>query len=677
MKKFLILTALVFLAATVSAATINFNFDVSKNQSIAIPGIIYDDSVVFQVSTTKSVLCRYSSAKGRDFSNMEGSFDDNFEILHKKSFQNLHDGVYRYYVRCRDINDVNNNSLGKTELEAVFRISNPIKAQISLEEGPLKEGKYEISLTTTKVPSQTPYLGYSFDSTTYYPILLQGTGTSWKGYLIISGAQRDGVGVFKFSAKDLEGRIGTKIIGRNSFVVDTKKPKTPNAFDAKGEYGQILLEWAKAESDTKKVNIYRSQNPPVKENDLIASVDGSETSYLDTSVENGKTYFYRIDFEDEAGNIGDFSREVRATALLSNSSSSQKNSKLSPELIGKVDSLLTELSLLEQELRRSKENLDSLKKEEKAYLGPLGLTDEISGAEASLNSLRREIEGYKLQDLTEQLLDSKISSSRLRLNGLKKRIPETFQLIDSAEKQTKTGLDEIRSVIVETRPELESYLVDTSAKNSFEISKNLDINSKMSVFQVLYLDGSKKAITFIEHEVSDKSGKDYTLYLRWPESLLEGPKIKLKNSDYNKEKENLVSFDGQTKKISYLIEKKLSTDALDGIKISAISIAEKGQSITGYFLSLPGTDSIGTTFLLIVASTLGIYLIYIRRKKQGESDIISDFISKARTVKKLSRQGKTEEASRLYRSLQSDYLSLSPEEKRRVFKEVRSLSKNG
>jgi len=273
-------------------------------------------------------------------------------------------------------------------------------------------------------------------------------------------------------------------------------------------------------------------------------------------------------------------------------------------------------------------------------------------------------------------LDSKISSSRIKLNSLKKRVPENIQLIDSAEQVTKTDLDEIRSTILETSPELETSLIDKSTKNSFDLSKSLKINSKLFVFDVIYLDGTKKSISLIEHEISNslEGSKDFSLYLRWPESLIDGPKVTLKNSDYSKEKDDLLSFGKDTKKITYQLDKKLDTDVLSGIFISPIQVAEESPSITGYFLNLPGTDSLGTTFLIIVASTLGIYLLYVRKKKGKEDTFIQDFILKAREVKQLNKEGKAEEASTLYESLQSDYIGLSPEEKRKVFREVKSLA---
>ena len=63
------------------------------------------------------------------------------------------------------------------------------------------------------------------------------------------------------------------------------------------------------------------------------------------------------------------------------------------------------------------------------------------------------------------------------------------------------------------------------------------------------------------------------------------------------------------------------------------------------------------------------------KKKSGKKGHVESFILKAQEVKDLQKSGKHSDANRLYESLKSDYLSLSPGEKSKVFNKVKQLHK--
>ena len=368
MKKITIIT-LLLLAILTPASAVEFNFvNPSQDTTIDIKEPLYLNSIVFQVNTySNELLCRYSLTANTLFSSMI-TFDKDLGTVHKKTFTPLSDGVYRYFVKCRDFFDPNNVSTETKELEAIFRISNPISAtQIKLSAPVLKAGKHEISLITTKVPKSTPILRYSYDGITYSPIALHGSEKSWKGFLVISSTAGEEVGSFKFEAQDLEGRTGTTIREGNIFIVDTRAPPLITSLEASGEYGQIKLDWFLNENEEiEKVNIYRSETPSVDLTNLYKTLEGGKEECIDTDVKNGKTYYYRISTEDEAGNTADLSREIHATGLLGETSTTSTG--LNPSLIGSVDALLSEIKLLETDIKNSNEMIASLTATATEYL---------------------------------------------------------------------------------------------------------------------------------------------------------------------------------------------------------------------------------------------------------------------------------------------------------------------
>jgi len=680
MKKLVLLLSLIICTSLASAVTVNFNFDNTANVVMENPGLIYSDAVVFQVQTTDHVLCRYSTSKGTAFNSMTGSFNDNFETIHKKILTSLSDGVYRYYVRCRDIKNLDNVSSGIYELEAIFTISKPIAGQIILDESPLKEGRYELQLITTKIPSNTPKLSYSYDSISYRPIILHGLGTSWSGYLIISETEGEKIGSFKFEASDLEGRPGSSILGENIFIVDTVSPKTPIDFEAIGKYSRVRLQWhLDSEKDVNTINIYKSESQNVQTTDFYKSIDASKEYYEDSEVSSGKTYYYRISTEDEAENIADLTYEVKATTLLENSSSSS-NSKatLSPELLGTVDALLTEVDLLQTDIDRMDSTINSYEDREKEQLKTIGITDSIGSAKSELNALRREVETYKLQDISSEVLSAKLSSSRLKLNILKKKVPDSINEIESVEKVLPITEDSIRRAILSYSAELSQSDVDKAVKRSLEAIDGFELKTKtiFKSFDIIYIDGTKASKTLIEHTLEHRIPKTTSakFLLSLPQGSIDSSTLSLKNTNYVVEGDNLISFEADTNKITYQLNKKLSSEVLDDIFITLFISSEESSGPTGYFLSgIPGTNSLGVGFLILIAISLVTYLYYMRT--QNKSDTIMSFIEKAKTVKSLQRSGESEKASSLYESLKIDYLGLSAEEKTKVFKKVKNLTK--
>ncbi|MCK4997504.1 hypothetical protein KAS08_04315 [Candidatus Pacearchaeota archaeon] len=684
---YIILILISMSCSFISAIVISPNFgDASTNISDTHIEVIPSDSLVLQVSTSVSKLCRYSKTPWAPFHDMT-NFEDNFEIIHKKPLTELTDGIHRYFVRCTEwspdevlpLTDI-------AELEIVFRINAPIAADIIIEDAAqdimgndvLKAGKYKVSLITTKRPSATPSLSYSYDGISYKPIIIDSSGDSsgnfWKGYLVIPKSAGEKIGTFKFEATALEGGGGTKIRSGSIFSIDTTAPTSISNVEAIGEYKRIRLEWFSPEDDIKSINIYRSITPGVSRADLYKTIDADNQYYSDNDVSKLKTYYYRISPVDEASNVADLSPEVSAMTRRDNNTVA---TGLSSELVSLVDAMLTELKLLDDDINNAQSILDDKSDSEKELLRTLGISGSISSSLSELNALEREITNYKLQNLNSDVLNSRLSSSRIKLNIIKKKVPSQILTIDSSRKEIKITDDDLRTALIEYSTELTPSQIDKSIKQSFKMMEenNLEIVSEITVFETVYLDGSKSSKTIIKHFINSvlERGSDKYLLLKLP-SAISSDYIKIKNLDYTEEKYGLFSFGTDVKVITYILDDKTDVQVLNQIILSPVKISQDSNMLTGYFLSeIPNSGSLGMTLLVLMVCSLVIYLTVMKKKQQQYS--IASFLQKARKVKGLQSKGSHDEANSLYNSLQLDYASLTEDEKSKVFNKISHLHK--
>ncbi len=128
-----------------------------------------------------------------------------------------------------------------------------------------------------------------------------------------------------FQAKDFMGLVGSQaaVNGVMTFELpslgaaillarpgqDLARPEAPVTLVAEPGNMQVALAW-EGVADAARYSVYRS---PVSGGGYVWLADTSDTSYLDTTVINGKRYYYSVRTWDAAGNLSDFSAEIGAT----------------------------------------------------------------------------------------------------------------------------------------------------------------------------------------------------------------------------------------------------------------------------------------------------------------------------------------------------------------------------
>ena len=152
--------------------------------------------------------------------------------------------------------------------------------------------------------------------------------------------------LMKVIAEDTSNNLLAEDQSDADFSIDSTAPATPSAFVASAGNEQVTLSWDdNSEPDLAGYEVYRSMTSD-QNYTPIASVTMS--SYTDTGLSNGNTYYYVVAAIDLSGNYSGFSNEVNATPaeVLSGSATLIVSSLISDTgiLLEETDKLLVQNS---------------------------------------------------------------------------------------------------------------------------------------------------------------------------------------------------------------------------------------------------------------------------------------------------------------------------------------------
>jgi len=670
MKRLILILCLVVSFSLVFASQsyeINYNSEVNDSKTF---GPLQFDTVLLKINATEEGICKYSTSKGIDYENMAGNFDQTDGEISYLNLVDLTDGVHKYYIKC-------NNTLHEPgELEVIFRINSLVTGKILLSENsPLKAGDLEITLVTSKVVSQTPILSYSVDGTSDNPIVLFGSGKTWKGYLVLDKELGEGVLSFQMKAVDLEGRQGTELTLGNSFQYDMVKPKMIADIEATSYKGKIELNWH-FEEDVDEFNIYRStiENPGYVDYYKTTSSE----DYTDTDVELGKTYYYKVSAVDYAGNEGELSVSVSGTPLKTDSD--EVEGGLDPSLFGKVDSFLSEIESVKEKVEEIDVSLFTEKEQE--LLEKLKLKDSLNKAKNDLISLESSVEKYREQDLSRTELENKIQSSRTRLGIIEKSVPSVIEI--TKEESRIEEFDE--EFILENLNRVNSFLeekdLEKSLEQSFELAKenNLKIESYFYQAEVKFLDGTVKDFFIVKRDLKSSLEKSENSFFieEIPSSLINEGKMSVKNLDYDFLTDNVLSFGSDSKNIFYYFEEISNFENLKEIESGFVSIYEaeenSGGSITGFFVFENSEKSYTWIAVLIFLVSIGAYFLYSRMN--NFSDDYFRVLNKINGSIDLLKKNELKKSKGIYFEVKDIYRGLNSNEKQNIYGKIENLYNN-
>lgn len=586
-------------------------------------GKITIESTTLIITTDENATCLYSTTDNVNYENKQGIFDTTGKITHTESLEGLTDGIYHYYIRCKD----SAGNIATSDYDASFEVDLPPSAQITLSDSsPVKAGMIKLTLITSEEVKPVPSLTYSFDGETHTYVPITGSGRTWTGYIIIEESSNNQVGSFKFSATDLNGNIGNVITTGNIFIVDTKKPDIITSIKAVGKEDYIKLVWYYDEDDAESYNIYRSTSSGVDYLDLYEDVE--KTSMEDSSVTAGKTYYYKVSVVDKAGNEGGLSKEVYATVLLESTEVvKEEPTRLSSELIGEVDSVINTIN---QVLTEADNSITNLETKQQDAVKALDLISKINDGKKELNTLKSDLENIKSQDLTKVELDKKIERIKLQIKIIKRNVPDNILQGEESENMQSITADDLESVINEIQPGMEESERKKYVKTNQQLQNNIKVTTKIKQISISYLDGSQKDFTLVQKDVAIKELSDsISLVEVIPKTVVENINdIELKTSGYEIIKEDpIVKWSDiiSDKKIEYIINKKADLEEVKKTRLIALLNPEAPENepenkITGFAggsSSYLTTTSLGMiTGLLIIICLSAYYFAFVKKGKK-------------------------------------------------------------
>ncbi|MCW8965912.1 MAG: hypothetical protein OQK82_04380 [Candidatus Pacearchaeota archaeon] len=672
MRVWIIVFVIVFLLGSAGAQDQSINVYYNFSNSNVSAEVVFS-SILLKVETSEDATCKYST-QNKPYSYMESNFDSTGRIIHREIFTDLDDGVYKYYVRCKNSGHLGDESV----LEVSIGVNLLVSGSISLsEDEPLKEGKYDVTLLTSKYVSDVPILSYSYDGVNYNPVALSGSGKNFKGYLVVDEDFEEGFVSFDFSAVDLEGRVGDKIDSGAVFEVDTVSPVKVNAFFAEGYEDYVKLEWY-FEEDYDFFRIYRSEDSNPDYTDFYKSED--DESFADTLVDEGETYYYRIAAVDDAGNEGVMSDVVSATVLFDEDDVGDLS--LSANLVSVVNNFLVEIDSVLSEVALIERSLTSKNEREVYLFSLLGLDEKLSDVKSELNSLRNDVEKYKMQDLSSDELNKKIDSSELKLAIIRKKIPEDITILDSVLDEKEIYEDIIYNLVYDFKPLISERLADKSVKESLRLAdeKGLSIYSDFYLVEVLYADGMNSKFSVVDRRLDSQfeRGENYYFVETVSKDVGSTSEIVFNNLNYDIVDDFVVSFGTDTKAVSYFVKGNVDVNILKESRIGFVYLMSEDDEvgITGYFL-IDSSFGKFAGFFLVVIVVVGIFVFYFfYKKKNNFSELYFQTVNNVNEGLEILKSGDDKKAESIYAVARRNYLKLSNDEKKSVYGKVESLRRD-
>lgn len=672
--------SLVSASNVITSVNVDYNFSGNSFYSRIVNSNHFD---LIIKTNRENFTCKYSESSGKTYVEMS----DLTPILngnYKATLSGLDGEIKDYYFKC-----VNNSANFTEPPETHVRIRIDVPVSVTSITFPdvttpmLPAGRFKILVQTSKSVQGTPTFKYSFDGTKFNPLPLfsvDGSGKNWMSYLIIPSTIREGVVYFQFKGVDLEGNSGDQIATNyGSFPIDTQKPRMITDIVAQGNVGEITLNWNLDSENIDHYIIYRSNSPGVQYTDEYTNT--TQEPYKDYAALKGKTYYYRVAAVDEAGNVGDLSKEVSSTSLDDNATVT--SSGLSPSLLGQVQNFLIKADSVLSSIESIKSSISLKGDEEKQLFSDLGFGDKLDKAVSQIKGIERDANTLKLQDLTQQELSSQIDTLTLKLQVAEKQIPEGLAIIDHGSDTSVPSEEDITKALLEYNSSFSQSEVSRAVEGTVDYIKSsgLQIKSDYYEVQITYFDGSTNTLSVVSRSIEgqvERMDSSYFIETVPKEIASSSSDLNVMSGSFKVVKSDpILSFATDTKKILYYVDGKNKVSSLKSSKLVLIKISpsSSGSFVTGSLISVgPETKTYGGVGLgVLIAIFLLIYFLFLKKKNLSERG--KEFLS---VLEKLSEEIKKEDLEKskeIYGDAREKYRNLNPKEKKIFYPLVEEVPK--
>lgn len=609
--------------------------------SKAPSGISNSDYTTLTIVTTEKTICKFDTVN-KSYESLTYTFTKTNSTSHEQELFDLNTGEIKYYIGCKDY------SGNRVYSSIFFEVNLPATFDIDIEnKPPLKEGTYKIEVYSSKRLLNPPTLKYKFDDEAReYDSSLIGENNNWEGYIIIPEFPKDRVGKFIISGKDYDGLTGTKINSGQLFLVDTVNPIEPDSLNIETANNKIEITWNYDGEKADHYIIYRSLSSGVEPVDYYDTSDSEK--YIDTDVDSGEEYYYKVAAVDEAGNKGTLSKEIKIIAI---GKVAQTNTAIVE--IKKLSSALeTELNYTINIFKASLIDFDlSIKKiermnknEEIVAIDSFKLLSDARNTKSDIEDIINNLDSLRKIDMNKNDFDSRIKNAKDSLEDIKSKAFKNLEIINSVSFQQVSSEKEI----VESREEalLRFNLNKEEQENFTQMSEKLNLDSTVYTeivsAKVTYFDGSTKSRTIFSKSVKSKVDEknvwvietipkevaldaNEIVFDKKPRVLKNDPIVAWEYTDFKTNEINyyvdkLVNLDDANlvrTHLAYNPEKFIKVEEVDAdTKITANAISKinflKGINFKELFIPLIG--------VILIASLLVYYFVYL--KEDDEHNII-------------------------------------------------------
>jgi len=677
----LVLTFLSLVSASSLTTEVNVNYNLSGNAFYS--KTVNGGNFYLIVNTNqKNFTCKYSESSGTNYANM----NDLKEMLNGNygaTLSGLDGEIKNYYIKCVN---TSGNYTEPPETHVKLRLNIPVSVtSISFPDvttSVLPAGRFEVLVQTSKPVQGTPTFKYSFDGTKYYSLPLfsvDGSGKNWMSYLIIPSTVRDGAVYFQFQGVDLGGNSGDLIVTGGTFKIDTQKPKMITNIVAQGNVGEITLNWNLDSKNIDHYIIYRSNSPGVQYTDEYTNTP--EEPYQDYTALKGKTYYYRVAAVDEAGNIGELSKEVSSTSLQENISAD--SSGLSPSLLGQVQNFLIRADSVLSNIESIKSSISLEDNEEQKLFSDLGFSDQLSKAVSQIKGIERDANTLKLQDLNQQELSSQIDTLNLKLQVAEKQIPESLAIVNHGSDTSIPSENDITKALLEYDSSFSQSEVSKAVKSTIDYIKSSELQIKSDYYnvQVTYLDGSASTLSVVSRSIEgqvERMDDSYFIETIPKEIASSSSDLNVKSGSFKVVKSDpVLSFATDTKKILYYVDGQNSVSSLEGSNLVLIkmSTSSSGSIVTGSLISVgPETKTYGGIGLgVLVAILLLVYFFFLKKKKLSEKG--EEFVGVLEKLGEEIKKENLDKSKEIYKEAKEKYKDLNPKEKKVFYPLIEKIPK--
>ena len=360
---------------------------------------------------------------------------------------------------------------------------------------------------TSEAVKPVPSLSYNCNENAV-SVPLTGSGTSWKGYIILGQANLNEVCSFSFSSIDLSGNSGSYTSSGNVFLIDTQAPSAPTLLTAVEQKGfSAKLHWRYGLEEIKQFNIYRVLED---EGDFFLYETTAQNSFTDTALKPGKTYSYSVSAVDEAGNEGLLSDEVsisiqgiilsdveKTTGVRNNYSDKKIPISLSEidAVIKEADSLLEEFNSLRAKLKTDNEKVLSLR-----------LLDRIKEAKVLLLKKKEELGILKNNDLAYETTQEEFKTISNEIESIKHTVIANISYNQEQSFIQESSNDLFSSITNSYLKKKRSNISEAEREDYFLSAQKLlsamVVNAGTQEVEIKYLNGTKEKLLLIRKEVT-------------------------------------------------------------------------------------------------------------------------------------------------------------------------------